>query len=506
MKIVIIGAGIGGLAVANLLAKDGHEVIVLEKSDQPGGRAGKLEKDGFTFDTGPSWYLMAEVFAHYFALLDRDVAKELDLQRLSPAYRVFFEDAAPITITSDIHTDAATFEAIELGAGDALKTYVARSKEIYDLSLEHFLYSNFLHFRELLHPAILQRLLRMLQMAFTPLHSYVSSFVQDQRLQQILEYPTVFLGTSPFAAPAMYSLMSALDFSEGVFYPRGGMYTIIERLVGIGRELGVTYRFGIEVQQIVVTDSTAESVKTTTGEILTADRIISNADLHFTETVLLPKKAQSFPASYWRKKQPSPSALLLYLGVQGSLPELTHHSLLFVRDWKKNFTDIYTHKQAPENASMYLCKTTATDPDMAPSHTENLFVLVPLPAGVVPDVKTTKKLIERYLLQIESMTGIELRSRIVSQTVFGPRDFAQQLYSWQASMLGQSHTLRQSAFFRTPNKSKRLTNLYYVGANTTPGVGLPMCLIGAEMLYKRLSGDSHSGKVLVATQEGSVDA
>jgi len=494
-KIIIIGAGIGGLATANLLAKAGYEVHIYEKEAGPGGRAGQFKKDGFTFDTGPSWYLMPDVFEHYFELLGTSVKKELDLVQLKPAYKVFFENNNDVTITGDLEKDAETFEAIEAGAGESLKKYVEKSDETYQLSLKHFLYSNFTSAADFLHPDITKRAGKMLALATTSIDSYVKRFVTNQQLKQILEYPMVFLGTSPFNAPALYSLMSALDFKEGVFYPKGTMYAVVEQLVKLGESFGVQYHYKKGVKRIVVSNGTASGIELESGPKIEADIIISNADLHFTETKLLNVGNQTYPQKYWDKQEASPSALLLYLGIKGTVPEFEHHTLLFVEDWKANFDAIYKTKTTPEKASLYISKTSHTDVSTAPKGHENIFVLVPLPAGITLTAKETKDLTAHYLNQIKVMTGVDLESRIVSKTSFGPDDFKTKYNSWQSSMLGPSHKLSQSAFFRTPNKSKKVTNLYYVGSGTVPGIGVPMCLISAELIYKRLAGIKRGGRV-----------
>src|SRR3989338_7816572 len=495
--IVIIGAGIGGIATANLLAKAGYKVTIYEKNSTPGGRAGLLEIDGFRFDTGPSWYLMPDVFKHYFELLDRAVSSELDLVRLSPAYKVFFESQPPLTVTSNIDTDAATFESIEPGAGLQLRKYIDDGDIIYQLSLRHFLYSNFSSLSDFIKRDILVRSVSLLKRAFTPIDRYVSGFVHDQRLKQILEYPMVFLGTSPFAAPAIYSLMSALDFRESVFYPRCGMYTIIERLVAIGSDLGVTYHFDTPVDRIMTTNGTATGIRLSNGKELTADIVISNADLHFTETKLLDEPDRSYPQTYWQKQQAGPSALLMYLGIKGSLPTMEHHNLLFVDNWEQNFKDIYIDKRNPSPASIYVCKPSASDDTVAPNGHENVFILVPLPPDATVDDTDIESLADQYIIQFSQMTGIaDFAERIVSRELFGPNAFRTKFHAWQATALGPSHILKQSALFRTSNKSKKVKNLYYVGGSTTPGIGLPMCLIGAELIYKRLSGDTRGGAVV----------
>lgn len=494
--VVIIGAGIGGIATANLLAKAGYDVTVIEKNDQPGGRAGLLKKDGFTFDTGPSWYLMPDVFDHYFSLLGKSISDEIELTRLSPAYKVFFENHPPVEITSNLDVDAETFEKIEQGTGKKLQSYVKKGDIIYRLSLKHFLYTNFASIRSFLKTDILRRGPTMSRLAFTPIDNYVRRFVTDTRLRQILEYPMVFLGSSPFSAPAIYSLMSALDFKEGVFYPQGGIYTIIERLVAASEELNVSMQLNTSVTSIDTKDGKVVGVTLANGTRVSADIVISNADLHFTETSLLKPADRSYPASYWNKREAGPSALLMYLGVRGSLPELEHHNLFFVDDWKENFDAIFENKQLPNPASIYICKPSATDTTVAPEGHENVFVLVPLPAGYSVESHALRKAADAYLLQIEKSLGIKnLRHRIVTKELFGPHDFHEKFNAWQNTALGPSHILKQSAIFRTPNKSRKVKNLYYVGGSTTPGIGLPMCLIGAELIYKRLTRDTSSGPV-----------
>ena len=489
-KVIIIGAGVGGLATANLLAKAGYDVHVYEKEKGPGGRAGQFKKDGFTFDTGPSWYLMPDVFDHYYKLLGTSAAQQLDLIKLTPAYKVFFENAASVTIQGNLTKDAATFEAIESGAGNALKKYVEAANTTYLLSLKHFLYSNFTATKNLTHGEIISRAGDMLRLALSPIDKYVSTFVKNQQLKQILEYPMVFLGSSPYSAPALYSLMSALDFKEGVYYPRGTMYAVVESLHAIGKGLGVSYHFNANVTAITTQEKNATGIELDGKKEVAGDIIISNADLHHTETMLLPLALQSYPQKYWNKKEPSPSALLLYLGIQGKVPEFEHHTLLFVDDWKANFDAIYKTKTTPKKASLYISKTSHSDPSTASKGNENIFVLVPLPAGVDLNETQVGELTDHYLQQIKTVTGVDLASRIITKTHFGPNDFKTKYNSWQSSMLGPSHKLWQSAFFRTPNKSKKLSNLYYVGAGTVPGVGVPMCLISAELIYKRLAGDT----------------
>lgn len=484
-KILIIGAGVGGLASANLLAQAGHEVHIYDNNTQPGGRAGQFKKDGFTFDTGPSWYLMPGVFERYYKLLGTSSKEQLDLIKLSPAYKVYSGEK-PIIITGSLEKDADTFEHIEAGAGEKLKQYIKKSSITYKLATKHFLYNNFERPSDIFNATTLRHAGRVGQLALMPIHSYVKKFFKDQRLQQLLEYPTVFLGSSPYSAPALFSLMSALDFEEGVFYPRGTMYAFVESLVKLGKGLGVHYHFKKPVKKIITSNRQAEGIMLDNGTIVNGDIVISNADLHFTETSLLEPSARSYPARYWQKLEPSPSALLMYLGVKGSAPELEHHTLLFTKEWRENFTKIFDKHEIPSPASLYICKTSQSDAT-APEGHENIFVLVPLPAGIKLSASQQEKLSDQYLEQIRFATGVELKSRTVTRTLFGPNDFSSKYNAWQSTMLGPSHKLTQSAFFRTPNQSKKIKNLFYVGSGTVPGIGVPMCLISAELVVKRVS-------------------
>jgi phytoene desaturase len=484
MKVVIIGAGIGGLATANLLAQDGHEVHIYEKNAQLGGRAGQFTKDGFTFDTGPSWYLMPDVFDHYFSLLGSSTENELDLIRLSPAYKVY-SGKQSLIISGDLSKDTETFESYEKGAGEKLKAYVAKSLETYHFALKHFLYSNFDSTKPFLKSEILKKGVAFSQLALKPIHSYVQKYFTHPQLQQILEYPTVFLGSSPYSAPALYSLMSALDFHDGVYYPKGTMYAVVKSLAKLGASLGVSHHLNSPVTSIRSERGKAKGIELENGTFVDADIVIANSDLHFTETQLLAPQDQTYPASYWRKKEASPSALLMYLGIEGKIPEFEHHTLLFTEDWKKNFDTIFKEKSIPSPASLYISKTSASD-TTAPEGKENIFVLVPLPSGITIPATQLDTLADSYLAQIYTTTGVDLKARTVSRTLFGPNDFSTTYNSWQSSMLGPSHILRQSAFFRTPNKSKKLSNLLYVGASTVPGIGVPMCLISAELVRDRI--------------------
>lgn len=491
---VIIGAGAGGLALANILAKSGLAVSIYEKNDQPGGRMGRIKRDGFTFDTGPSWYLMQDVFAAYFKLFGKEVADYFELLRLDPAYKVFFETIDPVTITGKLDQNLAAFESLEPGAATKLQHYITRGERHYQAARRFFLYNPFTRYRSLLRAEVLKASPSFANMFSQSLHRYIAKQFSCQELQQILEYPSVFLGASPFNTPALYQLMSYLDFKEGVFYPaKGGMFAVTEALLGLGQQLGVTYHYNADVTEIITDGGEAKGIRAN-GKTITADVVISNADLYFTEQELLKPHERTYSDHYWQKRKAGPSALLMYLGVKGPLPELEHHNLFFVKAWRQNFDDIYKTKQWPKQASIYVSRTTATDTSTAPKGHENLFVLVPLPAGTDQDEATVKTYTDHYLKQLETMSGIrDLRQRIVFQEIRTPQYFHEAFHAWQNTALGMSHTLRQTAFLRPGVKSKKVKNLYYVGGGTQPGIGVPMCLISAQLVYKQLVHDTSAG-------------
>lgn len=505
MRIVVIGGGFGGLASATLLAASGHTVSLYEKNENLGGKAGMLEVGGFRFDTGPSWYLMPEVFKRYFALLKEKPDDYYTLTRLDPAYRVFYENELDaIDIHSDQKKDKETFEAIEHGSHQNLKRYLHDARYKYDVSMQRFLYKNYDKITDFITPEVLREAPKL--QLFQKMHPYVRGFFKNEKLQKIMEYPLVFLGASPYNAPALYSLMSHVDFNQGVFYPDGGIYKVTEAMVALAKKHGVVIHTNAPVKKILTEKKKAAGIELETGEVVTADIVISNTDRHFTENVLLPEKSRDHSKRYWKKRTLAPSALLLYLGVQGKLPTLTHHNLLFSSDWKKNFAQIFDAPAWPEHPSLYVCKPSETDPSVAPADCENLFVLVPIAPGLKYTQAELDKYIDHILETIErNMHVPALREKLVVKRSFCVKDFEAAYNSFRGSALGLAHTLRQSALWRPNNVNKKVRNLYYVGADTNPGIGLPMTLISAELVVKRIASDSSAGplKKLPKVKRGS---
>lgn len=508
-RVVVIGAGFSGLASAGLLAARGHHVILLEQHDYLGGRSGRLQRNGYRFDTGPSWYLMPEVFEHWFALMGSSVSQHLDLRELEVGYRTFFEALpAPVDVGTGEQLREA-FEHLETGSSKVLNHYLEEAESDYNFALQKFLYDDFSTPHFLADRTLLGQVPRLAKLLSRSLQTHVANHFSSPEIRQLLGYPAVFLGTSPDRAPALYQLMSHLDLTQGVKYPMGGFAAVADAMGELAVEHGADIRFGARALAIETTSGKHPRVagvrwtdSTGAEQFSAADAVIGAADVQHLDTALLPPKLQTHSARKFSRRDPGPSAVLVCLGVRGKLPQLEHHNLLFTKDWKENFSRIAEGRLLAQQTSIYVCKPSATDPHVAPAESENLFILVPSPAVVQwghggadgEGDALVEQVADAAIDQLAQWAGIpDLRSRIEVRQSIGPADFAELYGAYQGGALGLAHTLCQSAMLRPGNQSKHVSGLYYAGATVRPGIGVPMCLISGELAVKAVEGITQPG-------------
>jgi phytoene desaturase len=481
---VVIGGGFGGLSTACYLADAGADVTLLEKNEQLGGRASRLEVDGFRFDMGPSWYLMPDVFERFFGHFGREPSDYYELTRLDPHYRIFFKDGDRVDMVPDLEANREVFESYEPGAGERFDEYLRKSKQNYEVGMEHFVYEDRASISDYLDWNVAKNA-RGLSLIGS-MQDHVEKYFQHPKLQQIMQYTLVFLGGAPNNTPALYNLMSHVDFNMGVYYPENGLGGVVDGIAELGEELGVEF----------LTDSPAAEIRGREGAFVTrtedgrefySDYVVSDADYRHTEMELLPPEKRQYDADYWESRTYAPSAFLLYLGVEGDVDPLAHHSLVLPTDWDDHFETIFEDPQWPDDPAYYLCVPSQTDDSVAPEGHSNLFALVPIAAGLedTPELRQTYR--DLVLDDVKEHTGVDLRDRIVVEETFCVDDFADRYNSTQGTALGLAHTLRQTALFRPSHRSSAVEGLYFTGGFTTPGIGVPMCLISGQLTAESMA-------------------
>src|SRR6056297_842827 len=484
--IVVIGSGFGGLSTACYLADAGANVTVVEKNEQLGGRASRLERDGFTFDMGPSWYLMPDVLARFFGHFGKRPEEYYSLSRLDPHYRIFFKDGDQVDFLPDVEANKELFESYEPGAGEALSNYLDKSEYTYNVGMEHFVYEDRPRLRDYIDLDVMRYSWGLSLLG--KMQGHVADYFEHPKLQQIMQYTLVFLGGSPSNTPALYNMMSHVDFNLGVYYPDGGIGAVVDGLVELGEGMGVTYETDSEVSEISRRKE-GFLVETVHGDTYHPDEVVVNADYGHAEQELLPEHERQYDEDYWEKKTYAPSAFLMYMGVEGDVDPLEHHTLVLPTDWDPHFDDIFEEPDWPDEPAYYLCVPSETDPSVAPEGHSNLFVLVPIAPGLHDGDAVREEYREKILADIAENTGVDLRDRIVFEEQFAVSDFADRYNATGGTALGLAHTLRQTSLLRPPNRSSAVDGLYFTGAFTTPGVGVPMCLISGEHTAKRLIDD-----------------
>ncbi|MFC1713328.1 phytoene desaturase family protein [Candidatus Poribacteria bacterium] len=487
---IVMGAGLGGIALAARLAKSGYAVTLLEKNSRPGGRMDLLESDGFRFDTGPTLFLMPEIFAETYAAVGERMEDQLDLVRLDPTYRVHFHDRATFDLTADLNSMSRQLDAIEPGAFEAFLRFMSEGYRHYHLSLKHFVGRNFSSWWEYLSPGNIPLMFRV--KALVKHYKNTGRYFTDPRLRALFSFQNMYLGLSPYDAMATYSLLQYSELADGVWFPRGGMYKVIDSLTAICQGLGVNLRYESPVSSIDVDGSQAKGVTLEDGRSLTADVVVANADLPYVYSELLPDDGT---AKRLRNKKYSSSAIMFYWGIKGERSPLLHHHNVFLADhrYKDSFDQIFHDLTLPDEPSFYVCAPTRTDPDFAPLDGDSLLVLVPV--GHIDDDgrqnwdEIKKKARGTVLSHLTELGLTDLDKNIVFEKIIGPEDYLEHLNLAKGSAFGLSHNFLQVGYLRPHNRHKTYKNLYFVGASTHPGTGLPMVLISARLVAELILGE-----------------
>jgi phytoene desaturase len=487
-EIVVIGAGLGGIAAAARLARRGYRVTVLEKRAAPGGRCGRLSADGFTFDTGPTLYLMPRVFEETFSDLGESVESHLDLVPLDPTYRVHFHDGSSLDLSPDLLRMRDQLEVMEPGSFQAYLRFLAAGYDCHETSLRHFVGRNFLRPLDYFSPRNLPLMLKV--RAFNSHYGFISRHFRDRRLRAAFSFQNMYLGLSPYEAMATYSLLQYTELAEGVWYPRGGLYRAVEALVGIAEGLGVRFVYNAPVGAIQTEGGRATGVELENGERYAADLIVANAELPYVCASLLQDERD---AGKLARKRYTSSALMFYWGIGGARsPALLHHNV-FVADhcYRESFDRIFRDRTLPDQPSFYVCAPTRTEPDAAPSGADVLTVLVPvghLDRSAPQDWTALRERARAAVLGRLSQLGMtDLSSRTIFERVVGPPEFEEELNLPKGSAFGLSHNFGQVGYLRPHNRHPRYGNLYFVGASTHPGTGLPLVLLSAQLVCERIA-------------------
>ena len=461
------------------MAKAGWQVQVLEKNSMPGGRARKMLIDGFTFDMGPSWYWMPDVFEHFFNQFGRKVSDYYTLERLDPSYRVYWPDG-PIDIPADYNQLRALFESLETGSGEMLDKFLEEAAYKYDVGIRKLVFKPGQSVTEFVDWQLMSGVFKL--DVFTSMKKHVSRHFKNEKLRELMEFPVLFLGALPEDTPALYSLMNFADIKGGTWYPKGGMYSIVDAMYQLARELGVTFHFDSPVTSLEIKDDVVEKV-ITAETAYTADVVIGGADYHHIETDLLPPAYRSYTPQYWDSRVMAPGCLLYYVGLNKKLSNIQHHTLFFDVSFQVHGQEIYKTKKWPTSPLFYVSATSVTDKDSAPAGCENLFFLIPVATGLTNDSEDLREsYFEMIVERFEKHIGESIRQNIIVKKSFAQQDFVNDYNAFKGNAYGLANTLLQTAILKPSIRSKKVKNLFYTGQLTVPGPGVPPSLISGEVV------------------------
>ncbi|MAN26120.1 MULTISPECIES: phytoene desaturase family protein [Mesonia] len=475
-KIIIIGSGFSSIASSCYLAQQGHKVEIFEKNDTIGGRARQYKKDGFTFDIGPTWYWMPDVFERFFADFGKKPSDYYQLLKLSPAYQVYFGEEDKITIGDTLEKIYTEFDRIEPGSSQKLKKFIDQAKDNYDIAIKDLVYRPGESPLEL----VTLETAKKLGQFFSTIAREVRKEFKNKKLVQVLEFPVLFLGAKPSDTPAFYNFMNFADFGLGTWHPKGGMYQVILGIQRLAESLGVKFNTHQNVEKILVENKTATGI-IANGTEHQADIVLSGADYHHSET-LLDQPYRQYSESFWEKKTFAPSSLLFYVGFDKKLKNVEHHSLFFDVDFEKHAHAIYDVSEWPEDPLFYASFPSKTDENSAPEGKEAGIFLIPLAPGIKDEQALRERYFEKIITRFEKITQQKIKKNIIFKKSFCVNDFIKEYNSYKGNAYGLANTLLQTAFLRPKLKSKKVKGLYFTGQLTVPGPGVPPALISGKLV------------------------
>ena len=462
------------------MAKAGWDVTVLEKHAIPGGRARQLNAQGFSFDMGPSWYWMPDVFERYFEKFGKKVSDYYSLHRLDPSYRIYW-NSGYTDIPANYNELKNLFESIEPGAGHQLDLFMREAEYKYNVGINKLVFKPGQTVLEFADMDLIKGVFRL--DVFRSIKTHIAKHFKDNRLRQIMEFPVLFLGALPENTPALYSLMNYADIKLGTWYPEGGMFSVVRAMVSLAEELGVNFQFNRNVERITIHGNAVKTVICESGEEYEADVVIGGADYHFIESKLLSSPYRSYSEDYWNKRLMAPGSLLYYIGLKRKLRSVLHHSLFFDVPFEAHAREIYVTEQWPEEPLFYVSASSKTDPGAAPEGCENLVILIPVAAGLEGDTEELRlKYLDIVLERFKKITGEDIRESIVYCKTFAHNDFIRDYNAFKGNAYGLANTLMQTAILKPSCRSKKLNNLFYTGQLTVPGPGVPPSLISGEVV------------------------
>ncbi|MDP5092761.1 MAG: phytoene desaturase family protein [Polaribacter sp.] len=475
-RIYIIGSGFSALAASCYLSKEGFEVVVLEKNATLGGRARQYKRDGFTFDIGPTWYWMPDVFERFFADFGKKPSDFYMLEKLKPAYQVYFGQQDSIIIDGNLDKIYETFEKEEKGSAEHLKSFLASAKSNYDIAIKDLVYKPGISPLEL----VTTKTVTKLNQFASTIRKQVRKNIKSNKLIQILEFPVLFLGAKPSNTPAFYNFMNYADFGLGTWHPIGGMYKVVEGMVALAESLGVEFRTNANVEKINTDAANKVTGLVVNGENIEADLVLSGADYHHTET-LLDENLRQYSENYWSKKTFAPSSLLFYVGFDKKLSNVCHHTLFFDSDFDVHAKDIYDTPKWPDNPLFYASFSSITDDSFAPDDCEAATFLIPLAPGLEDTEELRELYFQKIITRLEKLTNQDVQKNIIFKKSFCVNDFVKEYNSYKGNAYGLANTLFQTAFLRPKIKSKKVNNLFFTGQLTVPGPGVPPALISGKI-------------------------